>query len=166
MRSTTPAESKILNLVYYPDPLLRKIARPVLEFNDALVDLGNKLQATLNYQVYKGLLLGASLSKGLAAPQIGFSKRIIIGSLYGRIRLMVNPEIIEKSGSYISKERCLSLPSHPEKKVRRSQNVFIRYFDLQGNENNIVLKARFAASFQHELDHLNGVLYIDKKTIS
>jgi len=152
----------ILSIVSFPDPLLRKAALPVTEFDDSLTKLGRNMITTLKYQVYKGLWRGGSLSKGLAAPQVGISKRIIVGSLYGTIQVMVNPEIIAKSGSYLSEEGCLSLPNHARRVLKRSQEVEVRYYDIRGKEKKIELKARFAAAMEHEIDHLNGVLYIDK----
>jgi len=71
----------ILSIVSFPDPLLRKAALPVTEFDDSLTKLGRNMITTLKYQVYKGLWRGGSLSKGLAAPQVGISKRIIFFSL-------------------------------------------------------------------------------------
>ena len=107
-------------------------------------------------------MTGGALSKGLAAPQIGVSKRIIASSLYGTVQVLVNPEIISKSGHYLSEEGCLSLPSHARRVLNRSKKIQVRYYDIKGIEKEIILKERFAATLEHEIDHLNGVLYIDK----
>ena len=160
--STMIIGNDTLSIVSFPDPLLRKVALPVTEFNDSLAKLGRNMIATLQHQVYKGLWKGGSLSKGLAAPQVGFSKRIIVCSLYGIVQVMVNPEIIVKTGSYLSEEGCLSLPNHARRVLKRSQEMEVRYYDIQGKEKKIELKARFAAAVEHEIDHLDGVLYIDK----
>ena len=157
---------EILNIISFPDPVLRRIARPVTRFDNALAELSRNMLLTLKNLTHKGLLSGGFLSKGLAAPQVGVSKRIIISSLYGTVQVMVNPEIITKKGSYFSREGCLSLPNHARRVVKRSQEILVYYCDIHGNDKEIVLKQRFAAALEHEVDHLNGVLYIDKPQAS
>ena len=77
---------------------------------------------------------------------------------------MINPEILEKKGSYDSKEYCMSLPRHRRRIVKRSNWVKIRYLGLDNRENILNAKGPSAALLQHEIDHLNGVLFVDRVT--
>ena len=74
---------------------------------------------------------------------------------------MVNPEILEKKGSYDSEEYCMSLPQHRRRTVKRSNFVKVRYLGLDNRENILAANGPSAALLEHEIDHLNGVLYID-----
>ena len=74
---------------------------------------------------------------------------------------MVNPEILEKKGAYDNDEYCMSLPQHGRRTVKRSNFVKIRYRGLDGGENILDAKGPVAGLLEHEIDHLNGVLYID-----
>ena len=102
-----------------------------------------------------------SLYKGLAAPQIGIQKRLIVCGLYGEIKILINPEILEQSGTYADSEYCLSLPGHDRKTIQRSQNITVKYKTPENTEKILAAKNSAAALLQHEIDHLNGVLYID-----
>jgi len=152
----------VMGLVIFPDPRLRQIAEPVTTFDSSLITLGSKMISTLKYQAYKGMWTGGSLSKGIAAPQVGLAKRLIACSLYGRVKILINPEVVSATGHYQSEEGCLSFPEHTRRLLDRSRKVVVQYQDLEGKHKEIELKERFAAAVEHEIDHLNGVLYIDK----
>ncbi len=103
---------------------------------------------------------------GLAAPQIGVNRRVAVIDLSvgadpsARIAL-VNPEIVESSGEQKEEEGCLSIPDFAEK-VARPARVRARYFDAQGVERELEGTGLLARALCHEIDHLNGVLYVDR----
>ena len=107
---------------------------------------------------------------GLAAPQVGLNKRIIVCSLLEdwddedfRTIIMINPEILEKSDEkIIGKEWCLSLPKSPRWQVKRHKTIKFRYTDFKGKQHTLVVSELASVVVQHEIDHLDGILYIDK----
>jgi peptide deformylase len=116
---------------------------------------------TLRFKAPFEFLLHASLYKGLSAPQIGIQKRLIVWGLYGEIRAIANPEILDKTGSCDSEECCMSPPGHRRRTVKRSNYLKIGYLGLDSSENILDARGPSAALLDHEIDHLNGVLYID-----
>jgi len=139
-------------IVKDPDPVLREKAKPVANVNDNIRKLLRDMAETM-YDA-NGV--------GLAAPQIGISKRVIVvdvGDEHGLIE-MVNPEIIERDGEQLGPEGCLSIPGLSGD-VLRARRVTVKGLDRDGKE--IVVKAAdfLARAFQHEVDHLNGVLFTD-----
>ena len=139
------------NIVTEGDRVLRKKCRPVTEFNQKLWDLLDDMKDTLAEA--KGL--------GLAAPQVGFLKRIIIIDMGDGPIEMINPEIIEKRGERECMEGCLSIPGQWGI-INRPQYVKMRYRDRNGDLYEIEGEDLFASCACHETDHLEGVLYIDK----
>jgi peptide deformylase len=154
-------KNNVLDIVTYPDPALRKVSRPIDRIDDAVISMANAMIDTLRFKAPFEFFLHASLYKGLSAPQIGIQKRLIVCGLYGKVRAMVNPEILEKKGSYNSEEYCMSLPQHRRRTVKRSNYVKVGYRGLDNRENILAAKGASAALLEHEIDHLNGVLYID-----
>jgi peptide deformylase len=153
------AERKI---VYIGDDVLRKKARRVRDFDDALNTLIDDMVETL---------AGAS-GVGLAAPQVGVSQRVIVihlpddeeayGEQAGVSYEVVNPEIIKSSRETVEDiEACLSIPGYYGA-VERSKMVVVRGQDRQGKEMRVKAYDWLARVFQHEIDHLDGVLYIDR----
>ena len=149
----------ILKLYTYPDKILAQKCEKVEEVNDEIRALLDDMLETMY----------ADKGVGLAAPQIGVSKRIIVvddktteegkgeNPMY-----MVNPEIIEKSDEMILfNEGCLSVPGQCAE-VERHQRVKVKYLDYNGREQVIEAKDYLAVILQHETDHLDGILYIDK----
>ncbi len=143
-----------------PDPVLRKVAAPVRRFDHSLDLLGRAMQDTLHYMALV-CFFKAVLPRGLAGPQLGVRQRVIACGLPGRLKILVNPEIIDKQGSFSSREWCLSLPEQQAREVRRSARVTVRYQQLDKSEKIITLGDRYAALLEHEIDHLNGILYTD-----
>ncbi len=107
---------------------------------------------------------------GLAAPQVGLNKRIIVCGLPQdwddedfRVLIMINPEILEHSEEQIVwKEWCLSLPKSPRGNVKRYRTIKFRFLDFKWKQHTLVVSELAAVVVQHEIDHLNWILYIDK----
>jgi len=143
-----------LKIRVYPDPILKKIAAP-------LTDFGPKSQ-----KLFEDMIETMYLDDGvgLAAPQVGVSLRVLIASPTakpGEEQVIVNPEILEESGRETESEGCLSVPGLAVK-VARAKKIRLRYQDRQGNSHEVTLKDFFARVIQHEMDHLNGILLIDR----
>jgi len=142
-----------LEIVKYPDPVLERPTEPVTEFNDDLRRFVDDMFESM--YAAKGI--------GLAANQVGVSKRLTVIDLSLRERpeekiVLINPEIIFREGKQYEEEGCLSLPEIREKvsraaKVRvRAQDIDGKWFELDGTE-------LLARAFQHEIDHLDGILF-------
>jgi peptide deformylase len=149
------------DIVEYPNPILRGVSQSIDFIDDAIITLRNSMIAILRYKAPFEFFSKGSLYKGLAAPQVGIQKRLIVCGLYGEIKILINPEILEQSGTYSNSEYCLSLPQYHRKTITRSQNVTVKYKTLENTEDVLVAKNSSAALLEHEIDHLNGVLYID-----
>lgn len=147
----------ILNIRKYPDPVLKKKAEPVSEITWEI----QRLIADMAETMY------AAPGVGLAAPQVGMSLRVIVidinskeGGKGGLISL-INPEIIEHSGEVAWEEGCLSVPDYSAD-VRRFEKVVVKGLDGNGKEKVVAGEGFFAVALQHEIDHLNGILFIDR----
>ncbi len=154
-------KNNLLGIVAYPDPALRKVSSPIERIDDAVISIANAMIDTLRFRAPFEFVFHASLYKGLSAPQVGVQKRLIVCGLYGETRAIVNPEILEKKGSYDSEEYCMSLPQHRRRTIKRSNYVKVRCLGLDNREKLFTAKGPSAALLEHEIDHLNGVLYID-----
>lgn len=133
------------------DPVLRAKAEKVTKFDKKLIHLIKDMTKTM--YMANGC--------GLAAPQIGLSKRIVVIDAGDGVVEMINPEIIKKEGSVVGLEGCLSVPQF-EGDVERAEFVTVKYQDRKGNVIVEEADALFAIAIQHETDHLDGVLFIDK----
>ncbi len=146
-------------IVLYGDPVLRRRAEPVVEFGRALDDVVRDLLDTLE----------KADGVGLAAPQIGVSRRVIVvsppveeGVARSKPRVLVNPEILEADGPLLgAEEGCLSIPGIYEV-VKRPTRVRMRALDREHRTIEETWEGMEARILQHEVDHLNGVLFIDK----
>lgn len=146
----------ILEIRTFPDEILRKKAKNVEVFDEKLHSLLDNMAETM-YDA-KGY--------GLAAPQVGESLRILVlddsaGKDKSRLQEVINPEIIEQSGEIIEEEGCLSIPGEYAY-VKRYMNVTVKCCDRFGKEKIIKGESRLARILQHEIDHLEGNLFIDK----
>jgi peptide deformylase len=144
----------ILNIVKYPDPVLSRPAEPVTEFNAEL----RKQIADMFESMYAGQGIG------LAAPQVGISKRFLVIDLsVGKEPkdklVLINPEIIFSEGKVYEEEGCLSFPEIREK-VTRHAKVRIRAQDEKGKWFEMDGEEVLSRCFQHEIDHLEGMLFI------
>lgn len=154
MLSTMKLDLKKLRIVHYPDARLRKASERITEFDGELRALVARMQE----------LMESGKGVGLAAPQVGVNKRLILMNVTGRpedTRVLVNPAIHEPHGSAEAEEGCLSLPG-VNVQVRRSQSCRVTAQDLDGRPFEEVLEDLPARICQHETDHLNGVLIIDR----
>ncbi len=147
---------KIHEVVKYPDPVLAKRGEDVTEFGPELKSLVDEMFDSMY----------AAQGIGLAAPQISLSKRITVIDVSfkkdpAQKIALINPEIVERTGKQVEEEGCLSLPEIREKVQRaawvkvRAQDVAGKWFEVQGEE-------LLSRALQHEIDHLDGVLFIDR----
>jgi peptide deformylase len=144
----------IYPIVKYPDPILQRPSAPVTEFNDEL----RKLVADMFESMY------AAQGIGLAAPQIGITKRLTVIDLSNQKDpkqkiVLINPEITLQEGKQFEEEGCLSLPDIRDK-VRRAARVMVRAQNEHGEWSDREGTELLARAFQHEIDHLNGILFI------
>ncbi len=147
-----------LALRYYGDPILRKRASEVREFDAALRELADGMIDAMRHE--SGV--------GLAATQVGVEKRVLVALQMETPEdsdadeiVMVNPEVLERSPeTWLYEEGCLSIPGI-RGDVTRPERVRVRYQDLEGKTHTITIEGMFARVVQHEIDHLDGKLFID-----
>ena len=147
----------------FPAPILRKISSPVDAIGDKIITLSQQMIATLRYHSLIDFFSKAFLSRGLAAPQVGVSKRLIVCGIHGEIKVLLNPEVVEKHGTYSGYESCLSLPDTERKIINRPNFIKVKYKDLDDRQNELTAANGYAALLTHEIDHLNGILLIDNE---
>ena len=141
------------NIVTLGDEVLRKKCRPVGEVTERIQTLEDDMIETKH----------DANGVGLAAPQVGVMRRIFVVDIGEGPIVLINPEIIEMSGEQTGEEGCLSLPGKAGT-VTRANYVKIKGLDREGNEQVYEGTELLARAFQHENDHLDGILYIDKAT--
>ena len=144
----------VLEILTYPDPILRNRGDPVETIDEKI----RKLVQDMTETMY------AAPGIGLAAPQIGESLRVITVDIARNgegLIVMINPEIISSEGEYVDEEGCLSVPDFKQS-IRRKQKVVVVGLDIDGKNIQLTAEGLLAAAFQHEIDHLNGILIIDK----
>ena len=151
----------VRKIVEYPAPVLRQVAQPVEVVDDSIFSLSRQMLATLRYESLVGFFSKAFLSHGLAAPQLGISIRLIVCGIYGEIKVLINPEIVETRGAYTGYENCLSLPDHDRRMVNRPEFIRVIYRGLDNRQTSLAVARGYASLVAHEIDHLNGILYID-----
>jgi len=147
-----------LEVLQFPDPRLKEVSVPVSDVDDALRALADEMLAVMYDE--PGI--------GLAAPQVGHAIRLVVmdtdWSDEGQDKdpaVILNPEIIEREGKVGWEEGCLSVPDFTAE-VERSAHIVVRYQDLDGKEVTEEVSGLRAVCFQHEIDHLDGVLFIDR----
>jgi peptide deformylase len=146
-----------MNLVYYPHPALRAKARPLTAIDQKVHQTAREMLDVM-YE-HKGL--------GLAANQVALPYRLLVMNLSGAEKdpaqegVYINPVILERKGSMEDEEGCLSLPKLYAK-VRRAKTVRVQAYNLKGELLDISASDLAARCWQHEIDHLDGVLFIDK----
>lgn len=141
----------IRQIRYSKDPILRKVSREVTEINERIKILLEDMIDTM----YK------DEGVGLAAPQVGVLRRIVVIDIGEGVIKLINPEIIEKEGENIDVEGCLSVPGRAGT-VKRPERVKVKYLNELGEEKIIEGTGLLAKALCHEVDHLNGILFIDK----
>ena len=141
-----------LEIKEYGDPVLREKSLPVKEITPDILNLIKDMAETMY----------TNSGVGLAAPQVGVSKRIIIiDEDEEELMVLVNPEIIKSEGEVVDEEGCLSIPG-VYSDVKRSLKVTVRALNENGETIEITKEGLTGRALQHEIDHLNGILFIDK----
>jgi peptide deformylase len=149
----------MMELVYYPDPRLREVSKKIATVDAALLEAVPQMFEIM-YRA-RGI--------GLAGPQAGLGRRIVVANLSGDPKqkeseqVFINPEIMGKAGDLREEEGCLSLPGMAAQ-VPRAEKVLVRYRDLEGKSVEREAELLESRLFQHEIDHLDGILIIDKMT--
>jgi peptide deformylase len=143
-------------ILTYPDPFLQKKAAPVSLVNDRIRELVRDMFDTMR----------AASGIGLAAPQIGVGKRVIVVDVSPVEKdipplALVNPRIVESRGLTVGVEGCLSIPG-VEGEVPRGEVVLLKALDDQGQPVQLTARGLLARALQHEIDHLDGILFIDR----
>lgn len=141
----------VYQVITNPDPVLRQKAIPVERINAGVLRVLDNMKDTLY----------AADGIGLAAPQIGISKRMIVVDLGDNLLELINPEIVDQEGEQNGTEGCLSVPGVIGW-VDRAQKVTVRFLNRKGQEQEMETEDLLARCLQHEIDHLNGILFIDK----
>jgi peptide deformylase len=145
----------IRQILTFPDPELKKKSAPVTVINDKTRELVREMTETMY----------AAPGVGLAAPQIGVHQRIVVIDVSTRdeeaeLIIAINPVIIHADGESYEEEGCLSVPKYAAN-VRRHARVVVKALNLEGEEVTCKADGLLAIAFQHEIDHLDGILFID-----
>jgi peptide deformylase len=143
-------------ILTYPDPELKKKSAPVAIINDKVKELARDMAETM-YD---------APGVGLAAPQIGVHQRVIVIDIAGKdekpeLIVAINPVIIHAEGETFEEEGCLSVPQYAAN-VRRHAKIVVKGLNLDGEEHTWRAEGLLAIAFQHEIDHLDGILFIDQ----
>ncbi len=147
----------VLQIVTFPDEFLRKPTKPVEEIDGALQQLIEDMTETMY----------AAPGVGLAAIQVGCDKSLLIYDIYAgeekrELNVLINPQVIECEGQIVSEnEGCLSVPEY-RSDVKRSAKILVEGVDREGKPRRIEAEGFPAIVLQHEIDHLNGKLFIDR----
>lgn len=145
----------IRTILIYPNPELKKKSVPVVVINDSVRDLVRDMAETM-YD---------APGVGLAAPQVGVHQRVIVIDISAKdeapgLIVAINPVIVHAEGEAYEEEGCLSVPKYAAN-VRRHARVVVKALDLEGNEQTWRADELLAIAFQHEIDHLDGILFVD-----
>ena len=142
-----------LTILEFPDPRLRKKAAPVDVVDDELRTLIDDMFETMY----------AAPGIGLAATQVDVHRRLLVADVSADKddpHVFINPEILEKDGVTVTEEGCLSVPGYYEE-VKRAEHIRVRYLDREGREAEGEFEGLLAVCIQHEIDHLDGKLFVD-----
>lgn len=151
----------VKEILTYPDTRLKTVCTPVATLDDDVQSLIQDLIDTM---------VAAGHSVGVAAPQIGDCRRVVVvdvsHSKLGKennhgLMIMVNPEILEREGCETMREGCMSVPDFTGN-VTRAQNILVQFLDREGRDQAIRAEGFEAVAIQHELDHLDGMLFLDR----
>jgi peptide deformylase len=153
----------VQNILIYPHPLLKKACRPVALLDNEIRNLIADLLDTMR---------AGPGSVGVAAPQIGVSLRACVidvsANRFGKennhgVLVMINPEILARSGAAVMREGCMSVPDYTGD-VERATEITVRFCDADGGERLVRATGFEAVAIQHEMDHLDGLLFLDRIT--
>lgn len=149
------SQSKILPIVGYGSPILRTVCEEVDASIDKVHLLSNDILATMQS-------IGTAV--GLAAPQVNEALRIFAARISGKVIVFINPSIKKHRGTKKSDEACLSIPNVTGTVAERYEIIDVEFYDVDMKHQKIRLRGFDAIVFQHEFDHLNGILYTDRLT--
>lgn len=149
----------VLDILVFPDPRLKQTSKPVERFDDALHAFISDLEETMR---------AGPGGVGIAAPQVGRFERVVIVDVsskpkikhHGRL-VLINPEILSREESAIGREGCLSVPEYTGN-VARAKFITVRACDEFGQEHEFNMDRYEARAVQHEIDHLDGILFLDR----
>src|SRR5579875_460109 len=142
----------IRKIITTENPILRQKAKKVHRFDPSMQKLVNDLFETMY----------AANGVGLAAPQIAQSIRVFVAEYEGQKVAMFNPEIVKAEGEERGPEGCLSIPGYVGENIRRAAKVIVKGQDARGKNIRVNAEGWFARVLQHEIDHLDGILFIDR----
>jgi peptide deformylase len=142
----------IRKIITSENPILRQKAKKVHRFDPSLQRLIDDMFETMH----------AAEGVGLAAPQIALSIRVFVAEYEDHKVAVFNPEIVKAEGEEIGSEGCLSIPGYRGDNIRRAAKVVVKGQDVRGKSLRINAEGWFARILQHEIDHLNGILFIDR----
>ena len=149
---TENKNAKKLKIILFGEPVLRQTAKPVTVFHKKLHAFIDSMSATLD---------ACNDGAALAANQVGELKKLTVINYLGEYLELINPEIIESTGEQTDYEGCLSYPGYIGR-VTRAETIKVKYVDRFGKEKVIERSGKMSRCIQHEIDHLNGILFIDK----
>jgi len=146
----------ILDICTYPEEILRQPAEPVTDIDEEVVKLVDHMAETMY----------SAPGIGLAATQVGVAKQVLVADISPRkpeseLIVLINPEIVAAEGEVLFEEGCLSVPDY-QAEVKRHEKITVRGLNLKGEEVEIEAEGLLAIVLQHEIDHLNGKLFIDR----
>ncbi len=146
----------VREIVIWPDPILKEVAAPVDRVDDGIRRLLDDMAETMY----------AADGVGLAAPQVGVGKRVIVIDTSPRqegqkLLHLVNPEIVRAEGLTSYTEGCLSIPGEAEEVTDRAERVWVRALDYSGKPYELECEGLLSIAVQHECDHLEGTLFVD-----
>jgi peptide deformylase len=142
-----------LKILEFPDPRLRTRAKPVEAVDDELRSLIDDMFETMY----------AAPGIGLAATQVDVHRRLLVADVSNdksEPHVLINPEILEKDGVAVTEEGCLSVPGYYEE-VERAEHIRVKFLDRNGDETEMEAEGLLAVCIQHEMDHLEGKLFVD-----
>jgi peptide deformylase len=149
----------VLDILVYPDPRLKQVSKPMTQFDDSLRSFILDLEETLR---------AGPGGVGIAAPQVGRFERIVIVDVSGKPKIkhhgrlvLINPKILSKEGSTVGREGCLSVPEYTGN-VARAKFITLRAQNEFGKSREFQMERYEARAVQHEIDHLDGLLLLDR----
>lgn len=142
----------IRKIITAENPTLRKKAKKVHRFDASIKKLVEDMFETMH----------AANGAGLAAPQIDLSIRVLVAEHEDRRVALINPEILKQEGEVLGAEGCLSIPGYYGDNIRRAESVVVKAQDPSGKNIRLRAEGWFARILQHEIDHLDGILFLDR----
>jgi peptide deformylase len=139
-------------IITFNNPILRQKAKKVHRFDPSLLKLVDDMFETMHN----------ANGVGLAAPQIGMSIRVFVAEYEDRKVAVFNPEIVKAEGEALGTEGCLSIPGYVGDNIRRATKILVKGQDVHGKSIRVNAEGWFARILQHEIDHLDGILFTDR----